>query len=57
MATYEMRIQLGGVPALATSFNIDAQDRVVQKHIGLRNPELYELGVCALLVLPISTSI
>jgi thiol-disulfide isomerase/thioredoxin len=57
MATDEMRIQFGGVPALPTSFIIDAQGRVVQKHIGLRDPELYELEVRALLGLPISARV
>jgi thiol-disulfide isomerase/thioredoxin len=54
MATDEMRFQFGGVPALPTSFIIDAQGRVVQKHIGLRDPELYEMEVRALLGLPVS---
>jgi len=57
MATDEMRIQFGGVPALPTSFIIDAQGRVVQKHIGLRDPELYELEVRALLGLPINARV
>jgi thiol-disulfide isomerase/thioredoxin len=53
MATDEMRVQFGGVPALPTSFIIDAQGRVVQKHIGLRDPVLYEMEIRALLGLPI----
>jgi thiol-disulfide isomerase/thioredoxin len=57
MATDEMRFQFGGVPALPTSFIIDAQGRVVQKHIGLRDPELYEMEVRALLGLPISARV
>ena len=57
MATEEMRFQFGGVPALPTSFIIDAQGRVVQKHIGLRDPELYEMEVRALLGLPISARV
>jgi thiol-disulfide isomerase/thioredoxin len=57
MATDEMRIQFGGVPALPTSFIIDAQGRVVQKHIGLRDPELYELEVRALLGLSINARV
>ena len=57
MATDEMRVQFGGVPALPTSFIIDAQGRVVQKHIGLRDPELYELEVRALLGLPINARV
>ena len=54
LATDEMRIQFGGIPALPTSFIIDAQGRVVQKHIGLRDPELYEMEIRALLGLPIN---
>jgi len=57
MATDDMRIQFGGVPALPTSFIIDAQGRVVQKHIGLRDPELYEMEVRALLGLPINARV
>jgi thiol-disulfide isomerase/thioredoxin len=57
MATDEMRVQFGGVPALPTSFIIDAQGRVVQKHIGLRDPELYELEVRSLLGLPINARV
>jgi thiol-disulfide isomerase/thioredoxin len=57
MTTDEMRIQFGGVPALPTSFIIDAQGRVVQKHIGLRDPELYEMEVRSLLGLPINARV
>jgi thiol-disulfide isomerase/thioredoxin len=57
MTTDEMRIQFGGVPALPTSFIINAQGRVVQKHIGLRDPELYEMEVRALLGLPINARV
>ena len=57
MTTDEMRIQFGGVPALPTSFIIDAQGRVVQKHIGLRDPELYEMEIRALLGLPINARV
>src|SRR5215468_6331455 len=38
MATNEIRIQYGGVAALPTSFVLDKEGRVVQKHEGLRNP-------------------
>jgi thiol-disulfide isomerase/thioredoxin len=57
MATDEMRFQFGGVPALPTSFIIDAQGRVVQKHIGLRDPVLYEMEIRALLGLPINARV
>jgi cytochrome c biogenesis protein CcmG/thiol:disulfide interchange protein DsbE len=57
MATSEMRFRFGGVPALPTSFIIDAQGRVVQKHIGLRDPVLYETEIRALLELPINARV
>jgi cytochrome c biogenesis protein CcmG/thiol:disulfide interchange protein DsbE len=49
----EIRLQYGGVAALPTSFVIDAEGRVVQKHEGLRNPVLYEVEIRSLLGLPI----
>src|SRR5215475_7143846 len=52
MATDSLRTEYGGIPALPTSFIIDAQGRVVQKHIGLNDPSIYELEVRALLGLP-----
>jgi hypothetical protein len=52
-----LRIQFGGIPALPTSFIIDAQGRVVQKHIGLRDPVLYETEIRALLGLPINARV
>jgi thiol-disulfide isomerase/thioredoxin len=57
MATSEMRIRFGGVPALPTTFVIDAQGRVVQKHIGLRDPVLYETEIRSLLGLPIDARV
>jgi thiol-disulfide isomerase/thioredoxin len=57
MATNEMRFRFGGVPALPTTFIIDAQGRVVQKHIGLRDPLLYETEIRALLGLPIDARV
>lgn len=52
MATDSLRVKYGGIPALPTSFVIDAQGRVVQKHVGLDDPRVYELEVRALLGLP-----
>ncbi len=52
MSSDELRVKYGGIPALPTSFVIDAQGRVVQKHIGLNDPSIYELEVRALLGLP-----
>jgi thiol-disulfide isomerase/thioredoxin len=52
VAPAELRIQYGGIPALPTSFLLDAEGRVVQKHVGLRDPALYEIEIRALLGLP-----
>jgi thiol-disulfide isomerase/thioredoxin len=57
MATDEIRALYGGVPALPTSFVVDTQGRVVQKHTGLRDPALYETEIRALLGLPIDARI
>jgi thiol-disulfide isomerase/thioredoxin len=49
VAPAELRVEYGGIPALPTSFILDAQGRVVQKHVGLRDPALYEIEIRALL--------
>ncbi|PYT90269.1 MAG: hypothetical protein DMG41_05865 [Acidobacteria bacterium] len=53
IATDELRMEYGGIPALPTSFLLDAQGRVVQKHEGLHDPVLYEVEIRSLLGLPI----
>ncbi|GAC1625437.1 MAG: hypothetical protein NVS9B13_20830 [Candidatus Acidiferrum sp.] len=53
----EVRFQYGGIAALPTSFVLDAQGRVVQKHVGLRDPILYEVEVRALLGLPVPVNV
>jgi thiol-disulfide isomerase/thioredoxin len=53
VATDELRTDYGGIPALPTSFLLDAEGRVVQKHEGLRDPVLYEVEIRSLLGLPI----
>ncbi|HLZ93224.1 MAG TPA: TlpA disulfide reductase family protein [Candidatus Acidoferrum sp.] len=57
MASPEVRLQYGGIAALPTSFVLDAQGRVVQKHEGLRDPLLYETEIRALLGLPVDARI
>src|SRR5262250_973890 len=52
MATDSLQVKYGGVPALPTSFVIDPQGRVVQTHVGLNDPSIYELEVRALLGWP-----
>jgi thiol-disulfide isomerase/thioredoxin len=53
LASTDIRMQYGGIAALPTSFVLDGQGRVVQKHEGLRNPALYEAEIRSLLGLPI----
>ncbi len=48
----ELQTKFGGILGLPTSFLVDANGGVVQKHIGLRNPALYDTEVRALLGLP-----
>jgi thiol-disulfide isomerase/thioredoxin len=52
MGTQELIDAYGGVPALPTSFLIDTQGRVVQKHSGLYPIEAYVLEIRSLLGLP-----
>jgi thiol-disulfide isomerase/thioredoxin len=52
MATPELIESYGGVPALPTSFLIDTQGRVVQKHSGLYPIEAYDLEIRSLLGMP-----
>jgi thiol-disulfide isomerase/thioredoxin len=53
MTPNDLRIQYGGIPALPTSFVLDTEGRVVQKHVGLWNPTVYETEIRALLGMPI----
>src|SRR6266576_2000352 len=53
LAPNEIRMQYGGIAALPTSFVLDTEGRIVQKHQGLRDPRLYETEIRALLGLPI----
>src|SRR5713101_1919032 len=49
----DIRFQYGGIGALPTSFVLNAEGRIVQKHEGLRDPVLYETEIRSLLGLPI----
>lgn len=57
VASDPVRIAYGGVTALPTVFVINAEGKVVQKHVGLYNPALYETEVRALLDLPINAHV
>jgi hypothetical protein len=57
MRSRELIAEYGGVPALPTTFLVNKDGRVVQKHEGLFSPGLYETEVRALLGLPINATI
>ncbi len=57
MATREIARKFGGVPALPTSFVVDREGRVVQKHVGLYPPAVYEREIRALLGLPVDAAV
>ena len=57
IVTDKIRIDYGGVTALPTVFVINTEGRIVQKHVGLFNPVLYETEVRALLDLPIAAKV
>jgi len=48
-----VRLAYGGIGALPTMFIINQDGKVVQKHVGLLNPALYEIEARALLGLPV----
>jgi len=49
MSSDAVRRDYGGIAALPTSFVIDPEGRIVQKHVGLNDPSIYELEVRAML--------
>lgn len=57
MVTREMLAEYGGVPALPTSFVVNTESKVVQKHVGLYPTYVYETEVRALLGMPVEVSI
>jgi len=57
MASDNVVREYGGIAALPTSFVIDAQGRVVQKHVGLNDPTLYERELKAMLGMPVEARV
>jgi thiol-disulfide isomerase/thioredoxin len=49
--------EYGGIPALPTSFVVDPEGRVVQKHVGLYPKEVYDAEIRALLGMPVQAKI
>lgn len=52
-----VRFAYGGIAALPTMFIINQDNKVVQKHVGLFNPALYEIEARALLDLPVPAKV
>jgi thiol-disulfide isomerase/thioredoxin len=57
LADSDTRFAYGGIAALPTVFVINSDGRVVQKHIGLFDPALYETEVRVLLGLPVAAKV
>ena len=57
MATPELNRQFPGVFALPTSFIVDPQGRIVQTHIGLVSPAVFEQEVRHLTALPTTVAV
>ncbi|MGA9528905.1 MAG: TlpA disulfide reductase family protein [Terriglobales bacterium] len=57
MTSVPVRIAYGGISALPTLFVINQEGKMVQKHVGLFDPALYEIEVRALLHMPIPATI
>jgi thiol-disulfide isomerase/thioredoxin len=57
MWSHELVSEYGGVPALPTTFLINKDGRVVQKHEGLYPPGVYDTEVRALMGLPVNAKI
>jgi len=57
MVSDEVRREYGGIAALPTAFVIDPRGRIVQKHVGLNDPAIYELEVKAMLGQPVDAKV
>ena len=57
MASREIVSEYGGVPALPTSFVINTDGRIVQKHVGLYPTFVYETELRSLLGLPVEATV
>ena len=57
IASPELEAKFGGVMGLPTSFLVDTEGRVVQKHVGLHEPVLYDREIRALLGGPVEAKI
>lgn len=53
----DLQEKFGGVHGLPTMFLLDTGGRIAQKHVGLPDPQLYELEIRALLGLPVEARV
>lgn len=57
MGSREILMEYGGVPALPTSFVINTEGKIVQKHVGLYPTFVYETELRSLLGLPVEATV
>jgi thiol-disulfide isomerase/thioredoxin len=57
MASREILTEYGGVPALPTSFVVNTDGKIVQKHVGLYPTFVYETELRSLLGLPVEAKV
>ena len=57
MSTPQLQQVFAGVTGLPTSFSIDRERRIVQKHVGLLDPKILEYETRALAGLPVSATV
>jgi hypothetical protein len=57
MASREILAEYGGVPALPTSFVVNTDGKIVQKHVGLYPTFVYETELRSLLGLPVEATV
>ncbi len=57
MGSREIVREYGGVPALPTTFIVNTEGRIVQKHVGLYPEEVYESEVRSLLGMPVQAKV
>jgi thiol-disulfide isomerase/thioredoxin len=57
MASREILQEYGGAPALPTTFVVNREGRVVQKHVGLFSTQFYDREIRALADLPVNVKI
>jgi cytochrome c biogenesis protein CcmG, thiol:disulfide interchange protein DsbE len=57
VAPNDLQAKFGGILGLPTTFLLDEAGRLVQKHVGVVNPSLYETEIRALLNLPVAAKV